>query len=107
MSTLVQTVSKEELAAKVRQGAPVQIVNVLERDKDSLGLIRASIRIPLSSLPTRAAELDPSKPVITYCAGPQCPASRKAAELLADRGFDVRAYEGGLQEWTQAGLPTD
>ena len=49
-------------------------------------------------------ELDTSKEAITYCAGPQCDASRRAAEQLAQRGFRVRAFEGGLEAWKQADL---
>jgi len=49
-----------------------------------------------------------STPIVTYCAGPTCPNSRIAAERLAALGYvDVRAYEGGKEEWIGAGLPVD
>jgi rhodanese-related sulfurtransferase len=107
MSTTIHSISKQELAAKVRAGSNDQIVNVLSPENYSLGIIRNSIKIPLSELDTRMSELDKSRPVITYCASSECPASRRAAEKLANAGFDVRAYEGGIKEWTAAGLPVD
>jgi rhodanese-related sulfurtransferase len=30
-----------------------------------------------------------------------------AAKLLAEKGFNVKAYEGGIKEWTGAGFPKD
>ena len=44
--------------------------------------------------------------IITYCGGPQCTASKQAAEKLASFGYtNVSAYEGGLQDWSEAKLP--
>lgn len=44
--------------------------------------------------------------IVTYCGGVNCPSSKQAAEKLAALGFtNVRAYEGGLEDWTGAGLP--
>jgi len=34
-------------------------------------------------------------------------ATKKAAEKLVAKGFKVKAYEGGIKEWSEAGLPTD
>ena len=99
-----KTVSKEELKEKLKQGA-AQVVNVLEPKWDSLGSIEGSVKIPVSQLEKRAGELDKGKEVITYCASHDCSASREGAEKLAALGFKVRAYEGGLKEWKESGLP--
>lgn len=64
-------------------------------------------KIPLDKLATRSGELDKAKPVVTYCAGTDCHASREAAERLATMGFKVRAYEGGIKEWKAANLPVE
>ena len=43
--------------------------------------------------------------IVVYCGGPKCPQSRMAAEKLVKLGYEnVRAYEGGLEEWKAAGL---
>ena len=42
--------------------------------------------------------------IVVYCAGPKCPQSLQAAQKLMDLGYtNVKAYEGGLEEWTNAG----
>ena len=102
----VKAVSKEELQQKIKQGK-VQVVNVLEPEWYKLGIIQGSKKIPLSQLEKRLGELDKSKQVVTYCANTQCTASREAAKKLVAKGFDVRAYEGGIKEWKEAGLPVE
>jgi rhodanese-related sulfurtransferase len=103
----IRTISTEDLKRKMDREPSVQVINVLESEHWGLGLIRGSKRIPLSQLKDRLSELDRSKEVITYCAGPRCTASRKAAEFLEKEGFHVLAYEGGIEEWTKAGLPME
>jgi len=100
----VQIIRREELKQQLGQ---VQVVNVLEPENYKLGLIQGSKKIPLSQLDQRAGELDKDREVVTYCANPQCSASKRAAEKLAAKGFKVKAYEGGIQEWKAAGLPTE
>ena len=44
--------------------------------------------------------------IVTYCGGIKCPSSKQAADKLASLGYtNVWAYEGGLQDWTEGGLP--
>ena len=104
---LFSAIRKEELAASIVSGR-VQVVNVLEAPKTGrLRLIAHSRHIPLSELEERLGELDRGRDVVVYCKNRECPASLKAARLLAEQGFHVRAYEGGIEEWVTAGLPTD
>jgi rhodanese-related sulfurtransferase len=102
----IHTVEKEEVYDKL-DNPNVQIINVLGSESANLGMIKGTRRIPLVELDTRARELDKEREVITYCASYQCDASRKAAERLADMGFNVKAYEGGLKEWRESVLPMD
>ena len=103
----VNTISKEDLSRKLKSGEEVQVVNVLNPEHYHLGFIKGSKKIPLDQLDQRINELDKNKEVVTYCASYECPASSKAAEKLAARGFNVRAYEGGIKEWSQANLPKE
>lgn len=100
----VQAITKDELTVQLGN---VQVVNVLEPKWYELGFIKGSLKIPLSQLEQRLGELNKAKPVVTYCASYACDSSSKAAQLLAAKGFDVRAYEGGIKEWTAAGLPVE
>ena len=105
--TDVKTISKEQLFQKMQKGEPVQIVNVLDPEYYKLGIIKGSKKIPLDQLDKRLSELDKNKEVVTYCANTKCTASRMAAEKLSAAGFDVKAYEGGAQEWVDSKLPID
>ena len=103
----VQTITKEELSKKMAAGEPVQVVNVLSPEQYKLGIIKGSQKIPLEELDKRIGELDKIREVVTYCGSYKCGASRQAAGKLAAMGFNVRAYEGGIKEWKEAGLPLD
>ena len=103
----VKTITKEELAQKLANNEPIQIVNVLSPDYYKLGIIKGSKKIPLDKLDGRINELDKTKEVVTYCANYMCTASREAARNLSKKGFKVRAYEGGIEEWTKSGLPVE
>lgn len=105
-TTQVETITKEELLKKMKAGE-VQVVNVLDPEWYKLGLIKGSRKIPLGEMEKRLGELDKSKEVVTYCANTQCTASSEAAKKLAKKGFKVQAYEGGIKEWKEAGLPTE
>ena len=105
--TKVEMISKDQLLAKIKNNDGVQIVNVLSPEFYGKGFIKGSKKIPVDQLDRRMNELDKSKEVVTYCASTECNASRKAAEKLAAKGFKVKAYEGGIKEWSEAGLPMD
>ena len=103
----VNVMTKDALNDKMKKGEPLQLLNVLDPQYYSLGVIKGSMKSPLAELEKRSIELEKSKEVVTYCAETSCSASRKAAEMLAEKGFKVSAYEGGIKEWTAAKLPVE
>lgn len=100
-------VTKDELERRLALGEDVQVLNVLEPAKHSLGLIRGSLAIPYAELPRRWSELDKAREVITYCSDPASDRARMAAEWLQKRGFRASRYDGGIREWAAAGLPLE
>ncbi|TPQ24746.1 rhodanese-like domain-containing protein [Methylomonas koyamae] len=45
-------------------------------------------------------------PIVTYCAGCHCSASKDAAKLLLAAGHtNVYAFEGGMEDWLKVGYP--
>lgn len=106
MKTIV-TISKEELKKKIDRKENVQIINVLAPEYYKDGFIPGSMRIPTAELENRLWEIDKDREVIVYCASYKCDASKRAAEALATLGFDVKAYEGGIKEWKEAGYPVE
>jgi ArsR family transcriptional regulator len=107
IATEVKTITKDALNDKIKKNEAIQLVNVLDPEYYKLGVIKGSLKIPLADLEKRSTELDKAKEVVTYCADVSCSSSRKAAELLAGKGFKVSAYEGGIKEWSAAKLPVE
>ena len=69
--------------------------------------IKGAKSFPIDEIDKEAEKLDKSKLIVVYCGGYTCPLSGYAAEKLAGMGFKVKAYEGGISEWSQARLPTE
>ncbi len=103
----MKTILREELASRL--GSPgLIVVNVLAREGYEKIHIKGSISMPRAELERgKWRELPKTSEVVVHCSSPECGASKFAAEFLEARGFDVRAYEGGMKEWAEAGLPTE
>jgi rhodanese-related sulfurtransferase len=102
----VQTVSTEELRQRLRNKPGFEFWNVLIDEYFKGENISGSRHVPLDKVGSeiRTSGIPKDTEIVVYCAGPHCPQSRFAAEKLAKLGYhNVRAYEGGLQEWRQAG----
>jgi rhodanese-related sulfurtransferase len=103
----VPTIVTGELRDRLSQG-DLQFWNVLTDDYFKGEMIPGSRRVPLDRVGREAAALSKDAEIVVYCAGPQCPQSRLAAEKLLALGFgSVQAYEGGIEEWRSAGHPID
>lgn len=103
----MRSISKDELQAKFGSGDLV-VVNVLKKEAYDKIRIKGSISIPRSELEGgRWTELDRSKEIAVHCSSYECSASRTAADFLESKGFNVKAYEGGIKEWAEAGLPME
>ncbi len=103
----LNTMTRDELSSRL--GSPrLVLVDVLSSEAFAKIRIRGSLSIPEQELEQgRWKELDNGKEIVVYCASYQCNASRVAAEFLETKGFEVSAYEGGIREWAEAGLPTE
>ena len=108
-----QTVNKEKAKPGVitlkelKAKQPAHLWNVLGAD-----YYRADANIPgskhvtLEQLAAETKSLPKDADIVVYCGSYQCPTSKQAAEKLADMGFtNVRAYEGGIKEWSESGNP--
>lgn len=52
-------------------------------------------------------DFDPETLIVTYCWGPGCNSSTKAALRLSQLGFTVREMIGGIEYWRREGYPVD
>ena len=108
----MQTIDRETLKRSLDKGSDLAILNVLPKDYYSKEHITGSDNIPLEGetfekdVESKVGSKD--KPIVVYCASTECPASRNAAEKLEKAGFtNVRAYEGGMQDWKDANYPVE
>lgn len=102
----VQVISTRELEGRLREGGRLEFWNVLTDEYFKGEMIPGSRRVPLDAVGKEAREagLPKEAEIVVYCAGPKCPQSAMAAEKLQTLGYtNVRAYEGGLEEWKGAG----
>ncbi|HYN30972.1 MAG TPA: rhodanese-like domain-containing protein [Dermatophilaceae bacterium] len=79
----------------------VQVVDLRNAGELAGGMVPGAAHIPLAALAQRAEELDPTRPVVVYCAGGW--RSSVGASVLRARGFvDVSDILGGFGAWDRA-----
>ncbi|MFD7028593.1 rhodanese-like domain-containing protein [Streptomyces sp. NPDC059917] len=102
-------ITREELASAIDDGA-VTVLDTLggayyaqQHLPGAVELLRADVD---ALAPTLLPDLD--APIVTYCSNPACPNSGQVADRLTALGYtDVRKYREGIQDWVEAGLPTE
>jgi rhodanese-related sulfurtransferase len=102
-------IGREELE-ELLIGGSVVVVEALPSTYFESGHLPGAKNLPLDQIEVLAPSLMPNKvaDVVTYCAGPSCPNSKLAAQRLEALGYcNVRAYEGGKEDWVEAGLPLE
>lgn len=99
-----------ELRAIIDRNEDTLVINVLPSDSYEAGHIPGSINIPLNQddfvdqVERQSTGRD--QQIITYCTGPACDASHRAASLLRDAGFaQAVPFTGGMEQWTREGHP--
>ena len=85
------------------------LVDVLGAEYYDKQHLPKAINLPITTENFEAAATeklpDKNKPVIVYCASTMCMASPGAAKKLVEMGYaDVTDFEGGIQEWEEAGF---
>jgi rhodanese-related sulfurtransferase len=101
-------ITRDELQAAIDTGT-VTVVDALGGDyyaKQHLPGAIALIREDVDKLaPTLLPDRDAA--IVTYCSNPACPNSGQVADRLTALGYtNVRKYREGIEDWTDAGLPT-
>jgi NADPH-dependent 2,4-dienoyl-CoA reductase/sulfur reductase-like enzyme/rhodanese-related sulfurtransferase len=100
---LVRHVDPGEVANHHRNG--VQLIDVSSPEEFLAGTIPGAKNVPIDELRNRLDELDPSRPVLVFCAYGQ--RAYLAYRILTQRGFtDVTSVAGGLAWYQSRGLQT-
>ncbi len=101
-----QAVDREQLLAKVREGAVV-VLDVRPREEYRAGHLPGALSVPLKELERRLEELPRDREIVAYCRGPYCVLAVEAVEILRARGFTAFRLEDGVPDWRARGLPVE
>ena len=107
---MIKEISREELGAKMDRGEGVILVETLGPRYYEEAHLPGAINIPHTEVDELAPELlpDRSAQIVVYCSNRACQNSPQAARRLDAMGYEnVYDYEGGKQDWIEAGLPTE
>lgn len=98
---MTEQITVDELAARLAEGAELQVVDVRRPPEWSAGHIRQAVSMPLDRLSQTAETLDRSRPVAAICAGGY--RSSIATSVLERLGFEkVINVVGGMAAWNAA-----
>jgi rhodanese-related sulfurtransferase len=103
-------IAREDLERIIERDEDMLMIDVLPHERYLEKHIPGSISIPLEE-PGFVSRVEREvvgreEPIVVYCAGGSCNASREAAHALEAAGFtNVRAFEGGILEWEESGRP--
>lgn len=106
MTTLI---TRDELKAAI-DGGSVTVVDALGEFYWAKQHLPGAIYLVEDDVEARAAELLPDKAaaIVTYCSNTACGNSQAVASKLENLGYrNVRKYREGIQDWVEAGLPTE
>lgn len=106
---MTELVTRTELKALMEEG-DVYVVDALGGMYFEKQHLPGAVPLVADDVADRASELLPDKAalIVTYCSNEACPNSGNVATLLTKAGYtNVRKYKEGIQDWVDAGLPTE
>ena len=102
----VRTIGELEVLDHLRSGG--RCMDCRQRGYYAQGTLPAAVNIPHQDIRARRHELDPGRPTVMFCNGPQCTATPQAIAALLAAGHPAQAllyYRGGIHDWVTLGLP--
>lgn len=106
---MTASITREELQAGLDAGTLI-LVDALPESYYAQQHLPGAVNLVADDVDTRAAGLLPDKhaAIVTYCSNRACPNSGQVAARLKGLGYaNVRKYPDGIQDWVEAGLPTE
>ena len=104
----VCTVGELEVIRHIEQGLP--LVDTRLGHFYNGGTIPGARNISHDRIRESIAELDPDKPTVFFCNGPQCAATPETIRALLGAGHPAESvlyYRGGIHDWVTLGLPLE
>ncbi len=108
----MQTLTRDQLKAMLDRQEDLVLINVLGKESFAQAHIPGSYNVPNAErdFVERVEETvgNKNRKVVVYCASFECNASPSAARRLDQAGFtQVYDYEGGVEDWHEAGYPLE
>jgi len=106
---MTQTISREQVQGGLDAGT-LTLVDALPESYYTQQHLPGALNLVADNVANRATVLLPDKDaaIVTYCSNPACANSSQVAAKLEQLGYtNVRKYADGIQDWTDAGLPTE
>lgn len=107
---MTQTINRDELKAGLDAGT-LTLIDALPESYYAQQHLPGALNLVANDVEDRAARLLPDNKdtaIVTYCSNPACANSGQVATKLVTLGYtNVRKYADGIQDWTEAGLPTE
>ncbi len=100
----VRTIGELELLDHRERGLPLIDTRLPHFHRE--GTIPGARSIPHEQILDR--ELDPDRPTVFFCNGPQCAATPEAIHALLEAGYPAHRilyYRGGMHDWVTLGYP--
>lgn len=102
-------ITRDELKQAIAEGS-VTVLDTLGGAYYDTQHLPGAVELVRADVDDRAADLLPDldAAIVTYCSNPACPNSGQVADRLTALGYtNVRKYREGIQDWVEAGLPTE
>jgi rhodanese-related sulfurtransferase len=105
----ITSVTAEQLLDKINKKEKFRLVDVLLPSSYKKWHIPSAINVQIDEIDKKAPELlDLNDEIIVYCASFECQSSARAANRLAELGYNnIKNYEGGKREWDEKNFPKE
>lgn len=102
-------ITRDELKSAI-DGGTVVVLDALGGEYYAKQHLPGALALVPADVDAQAPTLLPDRDaaIVTYCSNPACPNSGQVADRLTALGYtNVRKYREGIQDWVDAGLPTE
>ncbi len=102
---MAKSITRQEVKEALANGS-VTLVEALPVKYYDEGHLPEAVQMNYDEVDVKALELLPDRDafIVAYCAGETCPNSGYAANKLTALGYtNVMKYEGGKEDWIEAG----
>ena len=102
----LQTVTREQLAERLRRGEVV-LIDVRPYAEFRQGHIPGAVSVPIDMLGQQMLDLGKDREVVAYCRGAFCVYADDAVRAMLAKGYRAARLEDGFPEWARSGRPSE